>query len=323
MGLKTVGCPAMAADLGLVWMFAGLDLTPTAPSTEPLHADGPEIWVPVESGALAQLTHAVACVSACQDAGAGPAAVLGHSFGELPALVAARALSAEQAERLARARARAMAALPAGRSGMLAVVGLDARRVQRTCVALRRLGLNVAVAAFNGPDQTVVAGPSADLQRASAELLAAGASRVRRVPVPVAAHTPAARPVRAAVAAELQSMRLRRPSVPVYSALTSQSTTDPETLRDWTVRSIVAPVDWTGVVSRLLRDGFNHFMEIGVGVRPALLGPILDTAAAISPAPLVTTTYIADQADAPDGLAFAGRRISHRKQRLELRSALP
>lgn len=305
----------MATSPGAVWVFAGLDLPPagaphgpvTAPAVAGSPVAGSSVAGPVEAGALAQLRHAVSCLRACFHAGARPAAVVGHSFGEIAALVAAGALTFEDAQRVAGARARAMAAAPAGETGMLAVVGLTPHAVARERLALRDHGHDVQVAAWNGPSQTVVAGGSIDLKAAAERLLAAGASRVRRVPVPVAAHTRWALPMQQAVADALTSVQVSAPTLPVYSAHTADSTVDPVALQQRLVRSITAPVNWTGAVSRLLRDGFRDFHEIGVRDRPVLLGPARELAVQAATR-LRSTRYVSSPDEAPDGLVFASRR---------------
>ena len=114
----------------------------------------------------------------CEPREAGAAFVAGHSLGEYSALVAAGALSLADAVRAVRARGTFMQeAVPAGagRDGR----GARARRraVTRVCARPRRSEV-VSPANYNSPEQTVIAGHAAAVERASARLKEAGAKRV-------------------------------------------------------------------------------------------------------------------------------------------------
>src|SRR3954469_15643347 len=87
-----------------------------------------------------------------------PAFAAGHSLGEYSALVAAGALSLEDAVRLVRARGRAMQdAVPPGVGAMAAIMGVDAERLETLCKEINAEGEIVSCANFNAPGQIVIA----------------------------------------------------------------------------------------------------------------------------------------------------------------------
>jgi [acyl-carrier-protein] S-malonyltransferase len=117
-----------------------------------------------------------------------PAFAAGHSLGEYSALVAAEALSLEDAVRLVRARGRAMQeAVPAGTGAMIAILGLEPARVEELCrEAMDGAGGKhvCSPANFNAPGQVVVAGHADAVARAG-ELVAA--AKGRAIPLKVSA----------------------------------------------------------------------------------------------------------------------------------------
>src|SRR5581483_1948574 len=101
--------------------------------------------------------------------GVQPSLVVGHSVGEFAAACAAGVLSLEDAMSLVSTRARLMEALPDG--GAMAAIAAGTERVR---AALRERGDRVSIAAENGPENTVIAGPVEAVERVRGELEAAG-----------------------------------------------------------------------------------------------------------------------------------------------------
>ncbi|HEX8103836.1 MAG TPA: ACP S-malonyltransferase, partial [Solirubrobacteraceae bacterium] len=148
--------------------------------------------------------------------GPAPAAVAGHSLGELTALVAAQAIEERDAVALVALRGRLMQAAadsaPAP-GGMLAVLGpLDA-----AALAARH---GVAVANDNAPGQVVLSGGQAALRRAAAEARAAGA-RAIALGVAGAFHSPHMAPAVPAWTEAVARAAVRAPRLPVYSCVTA------------------------------------------------------------------------------------------------------
>ena len=187
-----------------------------------------------------------------------PAFMAGHSLGEIAALVAADALTAEDGLRLVTARGRLMqqAAEEAGEGGMIAVRARERAPVERTAAAA-----GLAVANDNAPDQVVLSGPDAGLAEAEERLREAGV-RAKRLPVAGAFHSPmmesAVDPFRALVV----ETPVRQPRVPVFSCVTAAPFED---IRAQLVEAITRPVRWREVVRALSERGATRYVETGPG----------------------------------------------------------
>ncbi|WP_341718763.1 ACP S-malonyltransferase [Micromonospora sp. FIMYZ51] len=253
----------------------------------------------------AMLAAAVATVAACRRQGGTPGGVLGHSFGEYPALVAAGAWSFRDAVRVAVARGQAMADAADGTGGMLAVIGLAEAAVREVCEARASDPRLLTVAAHNSPTQTVLTGERRLLSEVAGECRRRGARRTRLLPVPFAAHSPAMAGVRERVAEVVTRVRLHRPAVPYYSTVTGAPVDDPDELRRLLVRAVTEPVRFRQAVTRALADGYRRVLEVGTDSPPALLGLLAETCRVDLPAlPMPRLAAVAADADAPAGRPY-------------------
>jgi [acyl-carrier-protein] S-malonyltransferase len=195
---------------------------------------------------------------------ADPAFGAGHSLGEYSALVAAGALSLEDAVRLVRARGRAMQqAVPAGTGAMSAVMGIAPERLEQLC----RDGANgsvVSPANFNAPGQIVIAG-SADAVARVGELVAA--EKGRAIPLKVSApfHCALMAPAARAVAAELERVAVHDPRFPIVANFDATPNADAGRVKVLLVAQVDGPVRWEASVKRMAGAGVSHALEIGPG----------------------------------------------------------
>ncbi|MFD9035428.1 amino acid adenylation domain-containing protein [Streptomyces sp. NPDC059567] len=189
--------------------------------------------------------------------GITPDAVAGHSVGEIAAACVAGTLSLGDAVRFASERGRLMAELCA--PGAMAAVRCDEETVT-TLVADARGALSVA--AVNGPDQVVLAGTEAAVDRAVAELSARGIA-ARRLGVSRAFHSPLMDPALGPLAEAAGDLALRPSVTPLISTVTAawQPVLDPAYLRSHARR----PVRFGAAVDRLLGEGYDTFVELGAG----------------------------------------------------------
>ena len=119
-----------------------------------------------------------------------PAALAGHSLGELSALAAADALSFASGLRLVRKRGELMKkAGEKNPGGMAAVLNLDIPALEKVCAEASREGESVQLANDNCPGQVVISGAKAAVERAMAGAKAAGAKRAIPLAVSIAAHS--------------------------------------------------------------------------------------------------------------------------------------
>ncbi|MGK5627322.1 acyltransferase domain-containing protein [Streptomyces sp. URMC 123] len=186
--------------------------------------------------------------------GVRPTALLGHSAGELVGAVLAGVMSLSDAVAMLRARVREVARLPAG--GMLAVAAGEER--------LRAyLTGDVAIAAVNSRQQTMLAGSVEPLARVAARL---AEDRVTAVPVPATSpfHSPAMDPAAAALEPFCAGLRLRPPTVPLYSGYTGRLMTPDDALspRFW-ARQLTDTVYFGPALEELLAVDDMLLVEAG------------------------------------------------------------
>ncbi|MEM7048812.1 MAG: ACP S-malonyltransferase [Acidobacteriota bacterium] len=193
-------------------------------------------------------------------------AMAGHSLGEYSALVAADVLSFGDAVRLVRRRGELMQdAVPEGEGAMAAVLGLDAADVE--AVAAEAAGDQVcAVANYNAPGQTVLAGASAAVERAVELARERGARKAVALPVSAPFHCSLMAPAREAMAELLDNTEFRDPRVPVVVNVDAVPVTRGDAARDALIRQIDNPVRWVESVSWMATEGgVEGFVEIGAG----------------------------------------------------------
>jgi len=195
---------------------------------------------------------------------APPAFAAGHSLGEYSALVAADALSLEDAARLVRARGLAMQdAVPAGTGAMAAVMGIDADRLEALCRQAAN-GEVLAPANFNAPGQIVVAGHAGAVARLG-ELVAT--ERGRAIPLKVSApfHCALMAPAARVVEAELSRITIGAPRFPIVANFDAQPNTDATRVPGLLVRQVDGAVRWDETIRRMAAAGVTHALEIGPG----------------------------------------------------------
>jgi len=178
------------------------------------------------------------------------AVLLGHSFGHLTALTCAGAFCVEDAARLLCYRNKAIAALPPRSTGM-ACLGLSAARTRRLLADAGADEMS-AIACYNSPAQTVVAGPVTALARLRRLALQNQLLYVR-LPASFAFHTRLARPAVATMRALAAGIRQRRLGGAVFSA----------TLRRFCTGDLARPVYFRHAVRRLHVAGADRFIECG------------------------------------------------------------
>ena len=195
----------------------------------------------------------------------GAAFAAGHSLGEYSADVAAGALAFGDAVRLVRERGRFMQeAVPAGVGAMAAILGLAPAEVEAACAEAAR-GEVVAPANYNSPEQTVIAGHAAAVERAAKACLARGAKRAIPLPVSAPFHCALMSPAREKMRPLLDAAALAAPRLPVITNVDAEPARDPGALRSALVRQVDSPVRWVESVQRLAREGVDRALEIGPG----------------------------------------------------------
>jgi malonyl CoA-acyl carrier protein transacylase len=190
-----------------------------------------------------------------------PAFVAGHSLGEYNALLAARVFDFATGLRLVARRGAIMSAVRGG--SMTAVIGLAPDAIERA-LANSDEGRRLDVANYNSFDQTVIAGPKADLDAVEAALVAAGARGCIALNVSAPFHSRYMKDAQAAFTAELAHATLRAPAIPVISNVTARPY-EAHDVRDTLARQIGSSVRWLDSMLYLLDQPDGEFEEIGPG----------------------------------------------------------
>lgn len=198
---------------------------------------------------------------------AGATTMAGHSLGEFSALAAAGALSFADGLALVRRRGELMKlAGERAPGGMAAVLGLDAAPVAELCAAAAAsTGRYVGVANDNCPGQVVITGDETALAEAMSRLSAAGARKVVRLPISIAAHSPLMAAVAADFAAAVDAAPLAAARVPVVANVTAHPITAPDDIRAELKAQLTAPVRWTDSVRAMAAAGVDAYVEVGPG----------------------------------------------------------
>ncbi|PWC14193.1 [acyl-carrier-protein] S-malonyltransferase [Brenneria roseae subsp. americana] len=213
-----------------------------------------------------------------QQGGKQPALMSGHSLGEYSALVCAGVLDFQQAVRLVELRGKLMQeAVPEGSGAMYAIIGLDNDAIAKACEESAQ-GQVVSPVNFNSPGQVVIAGNKEAVERAGAACKAAGAKRALPLPVSVPSHCALMEPAAQKLAAALESIDFRTPSIPVVNNVDARIETSPEAIRSALVRQLHCPVRWTECVELISSQGVGLLLEVGPGkVLTGLTKRIVDT----------------------------------------------
>jgi len=199
--------------------------------------------------------------------GIHPALAAGHSLGEWSAHVAAGTLQFADAVRAVKARGRAMQlAVPAGQGAMAAILSLNANQVAEACrEAEAETGLPVAAANLNSPNQTVISGALAAVEKASAIAKARGARRAILLPVSAPFHCALMQPAQEEVARVLQALTLTDPRIPVAANVTGGMVTTAQAASNALIRQVTGAVRWVDCMNSLVAAGAELFIEVSPG----------------------------------------------------------
>jgi len=212
------------------------------------------------------LTAGVAVYRAWLEAGGKPPAlVAGHSLGEYAAWVASGALTFSDALPLVRLRAVAMQeAVPVGDGAMAAILGLDDAEVRNACVEAAA-GEVVEAVNFNAPNQVVIAGHKAAVERATGIAKTKGARRAMLLPVSAPFHSSLLAPAAERLARRLASVDIAVPSISVVNNVDAQVVSEPDAIRSVLARQACSPVRWVEVIRFMVRSGVTRIVECGPG----------------------------------------------------------
>jgi [acyl-carrier-protein] S-malonyltransferase len=212
----------------------------------------------------------------------GPAFAAGHSLGEYSAHVAAGTLSFAEAVRTVRSRGQFMQqAVPPGVGAMAAILGLSADLINDICAqvsddltplptnpAAKNFSPNDAVvspANLNSPDQTVISGATAAVERAADLCKQAGAKRAIMLQVSAPFHCALMQPAQDALATTLEAVTFHDPAFPVAANVDARLLHRRAEIPDCLIRQVTGSVRWVECIQLLIAQGATHFIEVGPG----------------------------------------------------------
>lgn len=216
----------------------------------------------------ALLAHSVAALRLFQEKYPGfqPAAVAGHSMGELSALVAAGSLTYESALRLVRRRGELMK--EAGQltpGGMAAALGADISTLERICAEASTPEQVVQVANDNCPGQVVISGAVEALERAARLANEAGIRKVRPLAVSIPAHSPMMAHAQERFNQAVAAAGVQDPAIPIIGNVSAQPLATAQDVRADLRQQLTARVRWTESIQALAAQGVTTFIELGSG----------------------------------------------------------
>ena len=213
------------------------------------------------------LTVSVAAHRVLAGKGIQPQYVAGHSLGEYSAHVAAGTLSFADAVRTVAKRGKYMQeAVPVGVGAMAAILALPLEPLEAACrQAAQETSGTVSPANINSPDQIVISGSKAAVERAAELAKEKGAKRAVMLPVSAPFHCSLMQPAQDRLAADLRSLRFSTPQVPVVTNVDAKLIQGAEQARDALIRQVTGAVQWVRSVQALVEAGVQNFVEVGPG----------------------------------------------------------
>jgi [acyl-carrier-protein] S-malonyltransferase len=228
--------------------------------------EGPEAELRLtENTQPAILTVSIAAWAVLGEKGVKPEYVAGHSLGEYSALVAAGSLEFSAALSLVRRRGRYMQeAVPAGTGAMAALLKLSPEKLP-AILAEAAQGEIVTAANFNSPDQVVIAGHTAAVERAVAIAKSAGAKKAVLLPVSAPFHCPLMTPAQTRLVQDLDETVFRDLLVTLVNNWQAAEVRKGEDARRGLYQQVPNPVRWEESIRILIARGVRKFIEVGPG----------------------------------------------------------
>ena len=228
--------------------------------------DGPEDQLRLtEITQPAILTVSIAALRVLETRIPKPAFVAGHSLGEYSAHVSAGTFAFADAVRAVRNRGKYMQeAVPVGVGAMAAILGMDLDKVSALC---RDASENevCAPANINSPEQIVISGNTAAVERAAKLADERGAKRAKLLPVSAPFHCSLMKPAQDRLESDLTALQTQKPDYPVACNVDAAFVTDDLRARDTLIRQVTGSVKWEQCMRLLIAEHVDTFVEVGPG----------------------------------------------------------
>nr|WP_063779214.1 type I polyketide synthase [Kibdelosporangium sp. MJ126-NF4]CTQ96553.1 Malonyl CoA-acyl carrier protein transacylase (EC 2.3.1.39) [Kibdelosporangium sp. MJ126-NF4] len=277
---------------------------------------------PLSGQQLALFGMQVALTGLWRANGVRPAAVLGHSMGEVAAAVAAGALEPADGLRVMVHRTAALDALQTQGGGAMAVVELSPAELDKLTWRFDGVA-DVTVSVYASPTQCTVSGPAEQVSALVAHVADSG-KLAKIVPTGVAGHSTAVDPLLNRLTAALAGLRPTPDAIPTecYSSVLDDPRQRPAFDAGYWAANLRRPVRFTQALAAAMADGHRLFVE--VSPHPVTAAAAEQTAAGLGITDLtVIPTLRRDPDDDGDGFAAALAELSTRGRPGTLRGRYP
>jgi [acyl-carrier-protein] S-malonyltransferase len=211
------------------------------------------------------LTTSVAALRVLEDRIPRPSFVAGHSLGEYSAHVASGTMSFADAVRTVRNRGKYMQeAVPVGVGAMAAILGMEFEKVAAVCRDAAQ-GEVCSPANINSPEQIVISGNTAAVERGAKLADERGAKRAKVLPVSAPFHCSLMKPAQDRLEADLNLLKMQKPVYPVACNVEASLVSDELRARTTLVGQVTGSVKWEQCMRLLIEQGVEIFVEIGPG----------------------------------------------------------
>jgi [acyl-carrier-protein] S-malonyltransferase len=211
------------------------------------------------------LTVSIAALRVLESRIPKPSFVAGHSLGEYSAHVAAGTMSFADAVRTVRNRGKYMQeAIPVGVGAMAAILGMELAKVAAVCEDAAQ-GEVCSPANINSPEQIVISGNTAAVERGAKLADERGAKRAKLLPVSAPFHCSLMKPAQDRLEVDLNALKMQRPAYPIVCNVEASSVSDEQRARATLVGQVTGSVKWEQSMRLLIREGVQTFVEIGPG----------------------------------------------------------
>lgn len=211
------------------------------------------------------LTISVAALRVLEGCVPKPSFVAGHSLGEYSAHVASGTMTFADAVRTVRNRGKYMQeAVPVGVGAMAAILGMELEKVAAVCQDAAQ-GEVCAPANINSPEQIVISGNTAAVERGTKLADERGAKRAKILPVSAPFHCALMKPAQDRLEADLNNLKMRKPVYPVVCNVEASLVSDELRARETLVAQVTGAVKWEQSMRLLIESGAETFVEIGPG----------------------------------------------------------
>ncbi|SDI77132.1 phthiocerol/phenolphthiocerol synthesis type-I polyketide synthase D [Frankineae bacterium MT45] len=233
-------------------------------------AAGLDVMAALQSGAafetVAQNQVAIFCVQIALAAlwrsrGVEPAAIIGHSMGEVSAAVVSGALSLADGVRVMAVRSALLSSIDSAGAGAMAVVDMTADEFSRWSAEFADELAGVTIAVYGAPTQCTVAGPKDGVAALVARVESLGRD-AWPLKVTGAGHSAAVDPILEDLAQSLAGITPRPATVSVYSSVLADPRETPAFDSAYWVANARQAVRFTQAVAAAAADGYTTFIEV-------------------------------------------------------------